>query len=61
MDDTYSIMIRMDAATAAALRKLARQERRSINAQVVTLIERAVEQNKARGEPQTTDAEDLPY
>ncbi len=44
MEDTYSITIRLPAEVAAALRELAARERRSINAQIIVIIEQAVAQ-----------------
>lgn len=43
MEDTYSITIRLPTEVAAALRELAARERRSINAQIIVIIEKAME------------------
>jgi len=42
MEDTYNITIRLPADVAAALRELAERERRSINAQIIVIIEKAI-------------------
>jgi hypothetical protein len=44
MEDTYNITIRIPADTATKLRELAEREHRSINAQIVVIIEKAIEQ-----------------